>query len=419
MRTKDGRSRKRVLCGLGVGLFLVNCIQLVEGQVTWELLQWTQGPYQSRMHYYTGAGEPREIIRTYWGGGVNIGGVGMLMAGEPPFADWYTIRMNTSVQFMDGKFEFPRTSVQGELTATAPGDAAGQLVPLRVYVPAFTEHVYAHLYSNYRSLGEAYILLEDVTAGVTLLDQMITGSGWLGVFEVPAGDTIRLYMDSESDLTTGYNGQVQSLNVEMLVQYARDLQRGQIQQYPVMPSGILPEGGFTFTDVPTRTWFDPPLAWGYTYTMTDEGRFTEIIEFPVGFDHPFKVEVDGQRFGAFQAGQGLDFVAALGHPVQEFSILGIFPLVDGEDPLGFPLKLAFDRDTADFEMRPIEAPPQLIGDFDSDFDVDFHDFTFLAGSFLSVSGEPAFQSQCDIAEPKDEQIDMADLLVFLESWLAP
>ncbi|MBN1125099.1 MAG: hypothetical protein JXA82_08830 [Sedimentisphaerales bacterium] len=419
MEARAVRSANRVSLGFVVSLLLVHCIGLVKGQVTWELLQWTQGPYQSRMHYYNGAGEPRETIRTYWGGGINIGGVGMLMAGEPPFADWFTIRMNTSVQFVDGKFVFPQASVEGQLTATMPGDVTMELVPLRVYVPVFTEHVYAHLYSNNRSLGEAHVLLEDTSTGTVLLDQMITRAGWLGVFDVPAGHAISLYMESASDLTTGHDGQLQSLNVEVLLQYAKDLQRGQIQQYPVLPSEFLLEGGFAFADVPTRTWFDPPLAWGYTYSMTDESLFTEIMEFPIGFDHHFKVEVEGQRFGPFQAGQDLDFVTELGHPVQEFSVIGIFPLVDSEDPTGFPLKLAFDRDTADFEMHPIEAPDQLVGDFDSDFDVDFDDFTILAGAFLSVSGETVYQSQCDIAEPADEQIDMADLLVFLDSWLTP
>lgn len=419
MTTKAGWSGTRGSLTLLGSLFLINCIESVRGQVTWELLHWTEGAYESRMHYYNGAGEPRETIRTYWGGGISIGGVGMWMAGDPPFADWFTIRMNTSAHFKDGKFEFPRTSVEGQLTATMPGDTAGQLVPLRVYVPVYGEHEYAHLYSNNRSLGEAYVLLEDASTGTALLDQMITGTGWLGVFDVPAGHTISLYMDSASDLTTGHDGQLRSLHVEVLLQYAEDLERGQIQQYPVLPSEFLLGGGFAFADVPTRTWFDPPLAWGYTYRMTDESLFTEIMEFPVGFDHPFKVEVDGQRFGPLQAGQGFQFVAEVGHPVQEFSVIGIFPLVDSEDPTGFPLKLAFDRDTADFEMHPIEAPDQLVGDFDSDFDVDVCDFTILAGSFLTVSAQPDYQSVCDIAEPVDGQINIADLLVFLDYWLAP
>lgn len=58
------------------------------------------------------------------------------------------------------------------------------------------------------------------------------------------------------------------------------------------------------------------------------------------------------------------------------------------------------------------------GDFEPDGDVDLDDFTKLAAAWLTQDGQTEYRSVCDINTPQDGQIDMKDLLVFVENWLA-
>lgn len=63
---------------------------------------------------------------------------------------------------------------------------------------------------------------------------------------------------------------------------------------------------------------------------------------------------------------------------------------------------------------PGSYPP---GDFDSDCDVDFHDFAVIAQSWLTNSGLPDYNPICDIAVPHNSIIDYNDLARFCEDWL--
>ena len=58
------------------------------------------------------------------------------------------------------------------------------------------------------------------------------------------------------------------------------------------------------------------------------------------------------------------------------------------------------------------------GDFEPDGDVDFQDFAVLALSWQSSSGDGNYNPYCDINTPPDYSIDMLDLLVFVDNWLA-
>jgi hypothetical protein len=85
---------------------------------------------------------------------------------------------------------------------------------------------------------------------------------------------------------------------------------GGIQQAaPVLPSETLPSAGtggttrgvYVFNNVPSGRRFDPPLAHGFTYTMTSSDHFTSIQDFPIGFNQPFTVSADGQSWTAAAA----------------------------------------------------------------------------------------------------------------------
>lgn len=60
------------------------------------------------------------------------------------------------------------------------------------------------------------------------------------------------------------------------------------------------------------------------------------------------------------------------------------------------------------------------GDFEPDGDVDFDDFAVLAAAWLAEDGQGRYDLACDInvAADPDGLIDMLDLLVFVDNWLA-
>jgi hypothetical protein len=109
-------------------------------------------------------------------------------------------------------------------------------------------------------------------------------------------------------------------------------------------------GTYTFTGAESGLWVDPPLTDGYRYTMTGSSVFTSILDFPMGFDDTFEVYVGTSFLGNFGPGDSVDFTSFAGGGVSEFLVRGINPLVDVENPAGFPLRLAYNTPTADFVM---------------------------------------------------------------------
>ncbi len=76
--------------------------------------------------------------------------------------------------------------------------------------------------------------------------------------------------------------------------------------------------------------------------------------------------------------------------------------------------------SSDFIFIPelsIAADPYP-GDFEPDGDVDLQDFAVLALSWQSSSGDGNYNPYCDINTPPDYSINMLDLLVFADNWLA-
>lgn len=126
---------------------------------------------------------------------------------------------------------------------------------------------------------------------------------------------------------------------------------GGTQDNPLLPDSNQ-DGIFTFNGVPTDAWFDPPSVDSFLFTMTDGHTFTHILDFPIGFESLFTVMVNGNILGQFGAGQEVDFAAfGFADGVNAFTISGIDPLVDAEDPEGFPIRLRFNAPFASFTMQ--------------------------------------------------------------------
>jgi hypothetical protein len=60
--------------------------------------------------------------------------------------------------------------------------------------------------------------------------------------------------------------------------------------------------------------------------------------------------------------------------------------------------------------------PTSIADVDVNGDVNFLDFAAFAAAWQSVSGDAAYNADCDISEPYNI-IDAADLAMFADQWL--
>jgi hypothetical protein len=124
---------------------------------------------------------------------------------------------------------------------------------------------------------------------------------------------------------------------------------------PLLPNVPNP-GNFNFQNVPSGRWFDPPAVAGFEYIMESASLFTAIRDFPPGFASPFQVAAEGSVLGMFGPGQPVDFVQLLGHGVDRFTVSGISPSVDAEDPQGFPLRITFNTPFASFRMSAIPEP---------------------------------------------------------------
>ena len=103
---------------------------------------------------------------------------------------------------------------------------------------------------------------------------------------------------------------------------------------------------------------DPPATTGFEYEMTSGSLFDAILDFPGGFNSPLTVSVAGVPLGAFGPGNSVDFVTLLGAGVSSFTISGLDPQVDSEDPLALPLQLEFDTATASFTMTRLPSLPE-------------------------------------------------------------
>ena len=97
-----------------------------------------------------------------------------------------------------------------------------------------------------------------------------------------------------------------------------------------------------------------PLGPEITFTANSGTLVSSIAGFPTGFEDPFTVSVGGVVVGQFTADQSVSFQSFPGGGVSEFVISGIDPFED--DPLGFPLKLAFVTPTGSFAISAVPEP---------------------------------------------------------------
>ncbi len=141
------------------------------------------------------------------------------------------------------------------------------------------------------------------------------------------------------------------------IAFASEVRPGDLQSNPVLPSGVRPEGGWGFDDVPgDGNWFDPPMASGYVYETDGASNFVAVV-LPAGIDADGEYTVtDSSGTTTVIAGAQYTFPTA----TTQFTVGGIDPLVDGGDPTAFPAFISFDQSLVSFTQTPVPEPTSLV-----------------------------------------------------------
>ena len=73
---------------------------------------------------------------------------------------------------------------------------------------------------------------------------------------------------------------------------------------------------------------------------------------------------------------------------------------------------------ATVDMGAYEFNYAYMGDLDCNCKVDFGDFSVLGPAWMAHEGDPDWDWVCDISDPPDNVIDMCDVVVLVNNWLA-
>ncbi|MGJ8725958.1 MAG: hypothetical protein ACSHYB_15495 [Roseibacillus sp.] len=135
---------------------------------------------------------------------------------------------------------------------------------------------------------------------------------------------------------------------------------GGTQLSPILPGSIDTSGLFEFFQQEGGFWYDPPVAFGYLYTLTNSARATEILQLPIGIDSDGKFRITTPTAEEIvPVSSGYSLLQSDGLGVSSFAITDIDGIGDGSQGQAFPVRLGFDS-TADFTMRALHLPePQI------------------------------------------------------------
>ena len=136
--------------------------------------------------------------------------------------------------------------------------------------------------------------------------------------------------------------------------FCRSQQSILVNTDPAIITPTTTEGAsFVFVGRNTFNWFDPVVADAYAFAVTDgSNTFTAVADFPTNFAASFRVSVDGTDLGTYGPGEPCMFTNTYPGGVSNFLVSGIFPLVDAEDEMAFPIQLEFSSQQASFTMTP-------------------------------------------------------------------
>lgn len=164
-----------------------------------------------------------------------------------------------------------------------------------------------------------------------------------------------------------------------------------------------------------------------TFTIDDPARLIGLT-LHIDFDDGYIAYINGTEVHsqyppspvAYNQPASTNHEASCGSTLPQYDIsASISALVPGTNVLALQVHNT-TKGSSDFIFIPelsIAADPYP-GDFEPDGDVDLQDFAVLALSWQSSSGDGNYNPYCDINTPPDYSINMLDLLVFVDNWLA-
>lgn len=135
---------------------------------------------------------------------------------------------------------------------------------------------------------------------------------------------------------------------------------GQTQSNPILPF-VNEFDDFVFPEPTPRRWFDPPFVEGFTYVLEGGATFTEVGA-PVGFGTLTILDDMGNVIGTVDGG---DFFDLSGLGLSEFSLVGIDPLLDADDPgfsSAFPTFLDWTGTATTMTMIAIETTASAVSE---------------------------------------------------------
>jgi hypothetical protein len=155
---------------------------------------------------------------------------------------------------------------------------------------------------------------------------------------------------SSSHFFVSTNLDIPNLSTEKIVLRMQPLLQsaiGQSQDNPILQDNVDREtGAFVFTGATSGRWYDPP-AYGFDFVMDTLGAGFASVTLPLGFD-PVTVVFGMTTLTGVLGGTTINLGG-----VTTFSILGINPPADSDNPASYPVLLTFTQDPVNFRMIPI------------------------------------------------------------------
>ncbi|MBX3421220.1 MAG: PEP-CTERM sorting domain-containing protein [Pirellulaceae bacterium] len=135
---------------------------------------------------------------------------------------------------------------------------------------------------------------------------------------------------------------------------------GTTQNTAFQPTVISP-GVFQFQGLPGQRWFDPIATSGFEFTMDSPSTYFTQAGMPTGLGDSNNNYLLSYMDGVNPIDVWLAPGALHNFPggIASFKVTDIFPTVDAENPLAFPIWLDFSEATADFTMSAIPEPASL------------------------------------------------------------
>jgi hypothetical protein len=134
---------------------------------------------------------------------------------------------------------------------------------------------------------------------------------------------------------------------------------GSSQIHPIFPGNgsVPPRGTWVFNNATgTGAWFDPMMVDTYVFNTDGLSNFSSLI-MPTGVaPGPFTV-TSANGTASVAAGGSYSFTPG----VTSFTVSGILPPVDAENPTAFPIFLSFDQPTVTFTMQGVVPEPATLG----------------------------------------------------------